>query len=108
VEYSNPEMLTMPLESLPIQLERSTNHNLNFINSVRNRTLPITHGEIGHRSATVCHLGNIARWVSQRTGETGVRLQWDPVAERFTNNEWANHYLDRPRRQPWTLPDIGS
>lgn len=106
MEYSNPDLLNVPLESMPIQLERSTNHNMNFIDSVRNRSLPITHGEIGHRSATVCHLGNIARWVSQRTGVTGERLQWDPVAERFTNNEWANHYLDRPRREPWTLPDI--
>lgn len=106
MEYSNPELLQIPYERMPIQLERSTSHNQNFINSVKNRTKPITSVEIGHRSATVCHLGNIARWVSQRTGVTGERLQWDPVTERFTNNEWANHYLDRPRRKGYLLPDI--
>lgn len=106
MEYSNPELLSVPYEGMPIQLERSTNHNMNFVESVRNRTLPITHVEIGHRSATVCHLGNIARWVSQRTQTTGERLQWDSVAERFTNSDWGNHYLDRPRRKPYTLPEI--
>jgi hypothetical protein len=80
---------------------------MNFIESVRNRTLAITHGEIGHRSATMCHLGNIARWVSQKTGEVGGVLQWDPIQERFTNSEWGNHFLDRPRREQYSLPKIG-
>lgn len=31
----------------------------------------------GYRSVTVCHLMNIARWVSELTGETGQRLRWD-------------------------------
>jgi predicted dehydrogenase len=106
MEYSDPDLQNIPYEQMPIQLERSTNHNANFIESIRNRSLPITHVEIGHRSATVCHLGNIARWVSQKTGETGERLRWDPVAERFSNSEWANHFLDRPRREPWTLPTV--
>jgi hypothetical protein len=48
---------------------------------------------------------NIARLVSERMGETGQRMQWDPQAERFTNCEWGNHYLDRPRRKPYDLPD---
>jgi hypothetical protein len=35
------------------------------------------------------------------------RLQWDPDQERFTNSEWANHFLDRPRREQYSLPRIG-
>ncbi len=53
----------------------------------------------------VGHLGNIARWVSEKTGETGQRLQWDPQQERFTNSEWGNQFLDRPRRKPYQLPE---
>jgi hypothetical protein len=45
----------------------------------------------------VCHLGNIARWLS------GRKLEWDPVKERFTNDEEANTFLDRERRKPWTI-----
>ena len=44
--------------------------------------------EIGHRSATVCHLGNIARWA-------GRKLRWDPVKEIFPDDAEANAYLDR-------------
>ncbi len=57
---------------------------------------PIADVEIGHRSATVCHLGNIARW-------TGHRLHWDPVKERFEEDA-ANQHLDRARRKPYELP----
>ena len=53
--------------------------------------------EIGHRSATVCHLGNIARW-------TNRKLRWDPVKEIFPDDADANQYLDRPRRKPYELP----
>ena len=54
--------------------------------------------EIGHRTATVCHLGNIARW-------TGRKLYWDPVAERFVGDADADKYLDRPRRKGYELPE---
>ena len=54
--------------------------------------------EIGHRSATVCHLGNIARWV-------GRKLRWDPVKEIFVGDDEANAYLDRKRRKPYELPE---
>ena len=54
--------------------------------------------EIGHRSATVCHLGNIARW-------TGRRLRWDPAKETFPDDPEANKLLDRPRRKGYELPE---
>lgn len=59
------------------------------------------------RQATMpsAHLGNIARWVSERIGQTGQRLQWDVQAERFTNSDVANEFLERPRRKPYQLPE---
>lgn len=71
-------------------------HMQNWFDCIRSRQKPIADVEIGHRSATVCHLGNIARW-------TGKRLQWDPVQEQFDDAE-ANKYLDRVRRKPYELP----
>ena len=64
------------------------------------------HAEIGHRSATLCHLFNIARWVSEVTGETGIKLHWNPAQERFTNSQWGNYFLDRPRRKGFEYPEI--
>jgi len=52
--------------------------------------------EIGHRSATVCHLANIAM-------ELGRKLKWDPVEEQFVGDDEANRHLWRPMRQPWRL-----
>ena len=52
--------------------------------------------EVGHRSATVCHIGNIAM-ILQR------KLKWDPVAEEFPGDEEANRLLWRPYRQPGRL-----
>ena len=41
-------------------------------------------------------LGNIAYWVKRP-------LRWDPVQEQFAGDPAANRFLDRPRRDPWTL-----
>ena len=106
LEVSEPEWLKIPYEDMKVQVTRSENHNENFLNAIRTRTKPIADVEIGHRSATVAHLGNIARWVSERTQATGVKMQWDAKAERFTNDEWGNFYLGRPRRKGYELPDI--
>ncbi|NUQ65364.1 MAG: Gfo/Idh/MocA family oxidoreductase, partial [Pirellulales bacterium] len=38
------------------------NHVRNWIDCIKTREKPIADVEIGHRSTTVCHLGNIARW----------------------------------------------
>jgi len=68
----------------------------NWFDCIRSRQKPMADVEIGHRSATVCHLGNIARW-------TGLRLHWDPDKERFAK-EAAKQHLDRARYKPFELP----
>ena len=55
--------------------------------------------QVGARSVSVCHIGNIAWWLDKP-------LKWDPVKERFNDDE-ANKWLDRKRRDPWQLPEIG-
>jgi predicted dehydrogenase len=78
----------------------SEDHAGNWLECIRSRRQPRADVEIGHRSATVCHLGNIARW-------TGRRLKWDPARECFPDDPEANQtYLDRPRRKPYELPAV--
>ncbi|MBN2375580.1 MAG: Gfo/Idh/MocA family oxidoreductase [Sedimentisphaerales bacterium] len=79
-----------------IHLYRSKNHYRNFLDCVKTRCRPITPVEIGHRSATVCHLGNIAMRLKRK-------LHWNPEAERFTNDDQANRLLSRSPRAPWHL-----
>jgi len=74
----------------------SNDHAANFIECIKSRKKPITHEGIGHRSATVCHLGNIA--MMRR-----ATLTWDPVSEQITNNPAANAMLYRPMRGEWRL-----
>jgi hypothetical protein len=73
-------------------------HVRDWLRCIKTRQLPRADIEIGHRSATICHLGNIARWV-------GRKLRWDPVREEFIGDAEANQYLDRERRRPWVLPE---
>ncbi len=73
-------------------------HFKNFYDCIKTRQRPVADVEAGHRSATVCHLGNIARWV-------GRELKWDPKAERFIGDDEANKMLDRPHRKGYELPD---
>ena len=101
-----PELIEAPLENPEIQLFRSENHHRNWLDCIRSRENPVAHAEVGHRVATLVHLGNIARWVSEVTGETGNRLTWDAKTEQFTNSAWGNHFLDRARRAPYQLPDV--
>jgi len=74
------------------------NHMQNWVDCIKSREKPVADVEIGHRSTTVCHLGNIARWL-------GRKLRWDPVKEIFPDDDEANSYLERPQRKPYALPD---
>ena len=78
------------------------NHVQNWLDCIKSRERPIADVEIGHRSATVCHLANIAR---RRSKPDNQKLRWDPVKEIFPDDAEANTYLDRPRRKPYELPE---
>ncbi len=96
LQASAPELLTAPLPEGAERLPVSNNHMTNFVESTRSRQDPICNVEIGHRSATMCHLGAI----SLRTGHA---LQWDSTAERFVGEHAAeaNTYLAREMRKPY-------
>jgi predicted dehydrogenase len=74
----------------------SNNHKGNWFDCIRSRRETICPAEIGHRSNTVCLLGQIAM-------QLGRKLKWDPASERFTNDDEANRMLARPMRENWHL-----
>jgi len=67
-----------------------------FLHCVKTRERPFRDVERSHRTATVCHLGNIAYLLKRP-------LKWDPIKEEFPNDEQANRMVSRPMRGPWTL-----
>jgi predicted dehydrogenase len=93
---ADPEgILEAKVDELPIQLYRSDDHTRNFLDCMRDRKLPICDVEIGHRSATVCHLGNLV-------ARLGRAIQWDPVKEQVVGDDEAQKMVDKPYREPWT------
>jgi predicted dehydrogenase len=77
-----------------IHLYKSDNHFRNFIDCVLSREETIAPAEVGHRSITMSHLGNIAMKLQQD-------LDWDPLTEKFVGNDLANRMLYREMREPW-------
>jgi predicted dehydrogenase len=87
-----------PLTHADVRLYQSDNHLQNFIDCIKSRQRCVADVEIGHRTATICHLAGIAR-------QLGRPLRWDPEKETFPGDDEANGYLDRPKRKPYQLPD---
>ena len=79
-----------------IHLYESDSHHANFLQCIRSRSDTICPCEIGHRSVTVCHLGNISMLLDRK-------LKWNPDEERFVNDPEADRMLSRPMRAPWSL-----
>ncbi len=90
------ELIEEPLGANDVHLYNISDHHDNWIDCIRTRRKPICDVEVGHRSATVCHLGNMAYWLKRP-------LKWDPEKEEFVNDDEANRLLQRPMRAPWRL-----
>lgn len=76
-------------------------HTLNFINAVRSRKVSGLNAdvEVGHNSAALCHMANIAM-------RTGRRLKFNAARERFINDAGANKYLTKKYRKGYELPTL--
>lgn len=69
-------------------------HQRNFLDCVKTRDEPNAPVEIGHRTASVCHIGNIAIALK-------AKLKWDPEKEQFEGSDEANELLSRKVRTSW-------
>jgi len=67
-----------------------------FLYCVKTRHRPFRDVEYAHRTATVCHLGNICYDLDRK-------LKWDPDKEDFVGDTEASRMVDRPRRGVWQI-----
>ena len=93
------EIIDQPLGEKDVHLYKSSNHQRDWLDCVRSRKRPLCDVEIGARSVTVCHLGNLAYW-------NHTKLKWDPKEWKFVDGAGDDKWLDRERRDPWQLPKV--
>ena len=96
VSSTPEEIVKEPIQESDVRLYKSSNHHKDFLDCIKSGKLPICDVEIGHRTATICHLGNIC-------AITGRPIQWDPVKEQIVGDDEANAMVNRPYREPWKL-----
>ncbi|MBN1853114.1 MAG: hypothetical protein JW829_10340 [Pirellulales bacterium] len=61
---------------------------------MKSRETTICPADVGHRSASLCHLGVIAI-------RLGRKLQWDPAKEQCVDDTEADKFVMREMRKPY-------
>jgi predicted dehydrogenase len=93
IDASDKKLIDEPLPANATRLYTSNDHMRDFLECMKSRKRPICDVEIGHRSVTVCHLGNVAI-------RSGKKVGWNPATEAFLEND-LNSWTMRPMRAPW-------
>ena len=78
-------------------VDATSAHVRNFLDCVKSRQEPAAPVEVGHRSASLCHLGNVAI-------RLGRNVKWDPKSEKFHGEDEANEMLARPLARVRWMP----
>ena len=69
-------------------------HVGNLIKCIRTRRQTVSNPELAHRAHTIVHCANLCL-------RLGRKLRWNPVAERFVDDEEADRMMFRTMRAPW-------
>lgn len=97
--YPNKSLAKAELKETDKRVYYSDNHYQDWVQAMKTRTKPISDVETGHRTASVCNIANIA-YELQRP------LLWDPKAEKFKGDDYANLMVSRPIRGKWDFTDF--
>lgn len=94
---ANPPELLKDIEVPKIvNSHANARHVNNFLDCVKSREKPVADIAIGHSSATVCHLGNIAI-------RSGKKITWDPKTESIVGDTDGAKWLSKDYRTPYKL-----
>lgn len=98
ITASDPKILRTKLKDGDIHLPQRQDKE-DFLYGIKNNAPTMADAEVGHRTCSMCQLGHIAI-------QLGRPLQWDPKAERCTNDVEANGMLRKSYRVPWGLDSV--
>lgn len=93
---SDPKIITSKIGPDELHLYKSEDQHGNWLECVKTRQQPISPIEIGHRVCTTCLIHHIVM-------KLGRKVYWDPVRERFKNDDEANKMLSRSQRWPYVI-----
>jgi hypothetical protein len=96
LDASNPNILDSVIGPDEIHLYQSPDQHKNWLDCIKSRAMTIAPVEVAHRSCSACLVSHIAMKLPRK-------LNWDPVAERFRNDDEANAMLSRPQRHPYGI-----
>lgn len=96
IETTPASLATKIIGEAEKHVYKSENHYKDFFDAMRKRSKPICDVEIGHRTASVCNIGNIAYQLNRP-------LQWNPKKESFKNDKEANALLGRSMNDVWGI-----
>jgi predicted dehydrogenase len=97
--FKQPERVfrMMPVPRQSVGGDFHFEHVKNFVECLKTRKIPTGDVEIGHKSITVPHLGNIAYRMRRY-------IKWDWSAEKIVGDAEAQALVGREYRKPWVLP----
>lgn len=96
IQASDPAMLESVIGPDELHLYVSEEQHTNWVRCIKSRKTTVAPVEVAHRSTSACLLAHIAMKLPRK-------LYWDPVNERFKNDDEANAMLSRPQRYPYTV-----
>jgi predicted dehydrogenase len=91
---SDPKVIQSVIGPNEIHLYESTDQHGNWLDCIITRRPPVSPVEMGHRACSTCLIHDIAMVLKRK-------VYWDPVLERFKNDDEANALLSRPQRAPY-------
>ena len=96
---SNNKIITSVIGENEINLYRSDEQHGNWLDCIRSRKQPISPVEVGHRSCSTCLIHHVVMKLKRK-------VYWDPMNERFLNDDQANSMLNRPHRFPYEVKGL--
>jgi predicted dehydrogenase len=96
---SDSKILTSEIGADEIHLYESEEHHKNWLDCIISRQQTITPVEVAHRSCSACLVSHIAMKLPRK-------LYWDPVRERFKNDDEANAMVGRSQRHPYGVDHV--
>lgn len=96
LQASNPKILTSIISDTETHLYKSPEQHGNWLDCIKSRQPTVAPVEVAHRSTSACLVHHIAMKLKRK-------VYWDPMRERFKNDDEANSMLSRPQRAPYII-----
>ena len=96
---SNNKIITSVIGENEIHLYKSEEQHGNWLDCIRTRQQPISPVEVGHRSCSTCLVHHVVMKLKRK-------VYWDPMNEKFINDDEANAMLNRPHRFPYEVKGL--